>query len=96
MSNSGCWTVDGVYAATMSTAQRHSEPERSFGRDGISGLVDAHRAQRARDVSRPSDADLAAAEKAADAALARLDRTRRRTGAPGDMLSAMRTGEYCP
>ena len=67
----------GVYAATMTTSPRHPEPERSFGRDGISGLVDAHRALRARDVSRPGEDDLAAAEDAADAALARLDRTRR-------------------
>lgn len=70
------WGV-GVYASTMSTQPRHPEPERAFGRDGISGLVDAHRAQRARDVSRPDAADLAAGEAAADAALARLDRTRR-------------------
>jgi hypothetical protein len=61
----------------MTTPQRHPEPERVFGRDGISGLVDAHRALRARDVSRPDAADLAAGEAAADAALARLDRIRR-------------------
>jgi hypothetical protein len=61
----------------MSTPQRHPEPERSFGRDGISGLVDAYRAQRARDVSRPDAADLAEGERAADQALARLDRSRR-------------------
>lgn len=61
----------------MSTTQRRPEPERSFGRDGISGLVDAGRALRARDVSRPSAADLAAAEASAQAALARLDRPRR-------------------
>ncbi len=61
----------------MTTTPRHPEQERVFGRDGISGLVDAHRAQRARDVSRPDDADRAAGEAAADAALARLDRIRR-------------------
>jgi len=61
----------------MTSSPRHSDPERSFGRDGSSGLVDASRALRARDVSRPGDADLAAAEKVADAALARLDRSRR-------------------
>ena len=61
----------------MSSTQRHPEPERVFGRDGISGLVDGNRAQRARDVSRPTASDEAAAEAAADAALARLDRNRR-------------------
>ena len=61
----------------MPSTPRHPEPDRVFGRDGISGLVDAHRAGRARDVSRPDDADLAAGEQAADAALARLDRSRR-------------------
>lgn len=61
----------------MSTTPRHPEPERVFGRDGISGLLSANRAQRARDVSRPTPSDEAAAEAAADAALARLDRNRR-------------------
>lgn len=51
-----------------------------FGRDGISGLVTPDRALRAREVSRPSDADLEEAEQAADRLLARLDQppTRRR------------------
>ena len=61
----------------MSTTPRHSDADRGFGRDGISGLVDASRAQRARDVSRPGPADLAAAEAAVEAALARLERPRR-------------------
>jgi hypothetical protein len=69
--------VEGVYASTMSTTPRHTEPERSFGRDGISGLLDAHRAQRARDVGRADEDDQAAGEAAADAALARLDRSKR-------------------
>lgn len=60
----------------MTGTERHTELERGFGRDGISGLVDANRALRARDVSRPDPADLAAAEQAAAAALARLDRPR--------------------
>ncbi len=60
----------------MTSTPRHPEPERTFGRDGISGLVDADRAQRSRDVGRPGAADLAAGALAADAALARLDRTR--------------------
>lgn len=68
--------ADGVYAAVMSGAQRHSEPDRGFGRDGISGLVDPLRAVRAREVSRPTEDDLRAAEEAAKAAIARLDRGR--------------------
>jgi len=67
----------GVYAAPMTSTQRHPDSERAFGRDGISGLVSVHRAQRARDVSRPTPSDEVAARAAADAALARLDRTRR-------------------
>ncbi len=60
----------------MTVTERHPEPERGFGRDGISGLVDANRALRAREVSRPDPSDQAAAEQAAAAALARLDRPR--------------------
>ena len=41
------------------------EPEQRLGRDGVSGLVSASRAMRARDVSRPSEEDLAAAAKVA-------------------------------
>ncbi|MGC3992773.1 MAG: hypothetical protein QM779_01360 [Propionicimonas sp.] len=61
----------------MSSQRRPPAPDRPFGRDGISGLVDADRARRAREVSRPTPADLAAAGQAADAAVARLDRSRR-------------------
>lgn len=43
--------------------------QRGFGRDGITGLVTADNARRARDVSRPTDADVAAAQ----AALAALE-----------------------
>ncbi|MCC6495824.1 MAG: hypothetical protein IT193_06150 [Propionibacteriaceae bacterium] len=60
----------------MTGTERHPELERGFGRDGISGLVDANRALRARDVSRPDPADRAAAEQAAATALAKLDRPR--------------------
>lgn len=41
--------------------------QRGFGRDGITGLVTPDSAMRARDVSRPSSADLAAAKAALDA-----------------------------
>ncbi len=52
------------------------ETEQSFGRDGVSGLVTPARAMRARDVSRPTAEDRAAAEKAAAEAVAAA---RRRT-----------------
>lgn len=39
--------------------------ERAFGRDGISGLVSANRAMRAREVSRPTPDDIRAAERIA-------------------------------
>jgi len=61
----------------MSGSERHTEPDRGFGRDGISGLVDVNRALRARDVSRPRAAELAAAEQVVAAALTRLDRPHR-------------------
>ncbi|MGJ3509947.1 hypothetical protein [Enemella sp. A6] len=51
----------------------HDEPRpRDFGRDGVSGLVDEDRAMRARDVSKPSPEDEAAAEREAEELLARL------------------------
>ena len=61
----------------MSSPERHTEPERVFGRDGISGLVDANRALRARDVSRPRPEELEATDQVVAAALARLERPRR-------------------
>lgn len=61
----------------MSGSERHTEPDRGFGRDGISGLVDANRALRARDVSRPGSEELEVAEQVVAAALARLERPRR-------------------
>jgi hypothetical protein len=60
----------------MSGPERHTEPDRGFGRDGISGLVDANRALRARDVSRPGPEELEAAERVVAATLARLERPR--------------------
>ncbi|MGA4508422.1 hypothetical protein ACQB6R_09985 [Propionibacteriaceae bacterium G1746] len=50
---------------------------REFGRDGITGLVEGDRALRAREVSRPTTADLAAAELVVDDLVARA-RGRRR------------------
>lgn len=50
----------------------------AFGRDGISGLVTADRAMRARDVSRPTAADTAAAQDAVAAMLARASGLPRR------------------
>jgi hypothetical protein len=61
----------------MSGSERHTEPDRGFGRDGISGLVDANRALRARDVSRPGPEEQAAGVKAVAEALARLERPHR-------------------
>lgn len=49
-----------------------------FGRDGISGLVTADRALRARDVSRPTPADTTAAQDAVAAILARANGLPRR------------------
>ncbi|MFZ0531518.1 MAG: hypothetical protein WAL91_13390 [Propionicimonas sp.] len=56
----------------MTQPERHAESERGFGRDGISGLVTTSRALRARDVSRPGPAEVAAAQDAAAALLATL------------------------
>lgn len=61
----------------MSGSERHTEPDRGFGRDGISGLVDANRALRARDVSRPGPEEQEAGAQAVAEALARLERPHR-------------------
>ncbi|GAB3623987.1 hypothetical protein GCM10027418_20710 [Mariniluteicoccus endophyticus] len=53
---------------------RHEVIPREFGRDGVSGLVDTDRAMRARDVSRPTPADEAAARAEAEALVARATR----------------------
>ncbi len=45
---------------------------KGFGRDGVTGVVTPARAMRAREVSRPSAEEREAAERAADAAVARL------------------------
>ena len=61
----------------MSGTERHTEPDRAFGRDGTSGLVNALRALRARDVSRPRPSEKAAGEQAVAVALERLEHPRR-------------------
>lgn len=52
--------------------------QRDFGRDGISGLVTRGRALRAREVSTPTPADMAEAERTAEQLLAKLDQQRQR------------------
>ena len=51
------------------------EPEQHLGRDGVSGLVTATRAMRARDVSRPTPEDLADAAKVAAEVVRRRKRS---------------------
>lgn len=46
---------------------------RDFGRDGVSGLVDADRAMRARDVCRPGPADEEFALRVVDSLIARVE-----------------------
>ncbi len=46
---------------------------KDFGRDGVSGLVNADRALRARDVSRPGPADEEFALRVVDSLLARVE-----------------------
>ena len=62
---------------TSSDPQNSRDRVREFGRDGISGLVSADRALRAREVSRPSSEEYAEAERTADGLLARLEGRRR-------------------
>ncbi|GAA1392668.1 hypothetical protein [Luteococcus peritonei] len=50
---------------------------REFGRDGISGLVDADRAVRAREVSRPREQDRVQASLVLDSLLRRATGRRR-------------------
>lgn len=54
-----------------------SEGERSFGRDGVSGLVSRDRALRARAVSRPTPDDIDAAREAAPRLVDQATRTPR-------------------
>lgn len=66
----------------------HSEGDhwpREFGRDGVSGLLTPDRALRARDVSQPSEQDMAHAESVIDELLARVEgkRVTRQSGARG-------------
>jgi hypothetical protein len=51
------------------------EPEQRLGRDGVSGLVSASRAMRARDVSQPTPKDLADAAKVAAEVVRRRKRS---------------------
>ncbi len=53
------------------------ERAREFGRDGISGMVNADRAVRAREVSRPAPSDRQAAELVLDSLLRRASGRRR-------------------
>lgn len=48
------------------------EVGRDLGRDGVSGLVSRDRAMRARDVSRPAQAEVDAADKTVERLLARI------------------------
>ncbi|MGO4956139.1 hypothetical protein ACTQ49_02510 [Luteococcus sp. Sow4_B9] len=50
---------------------------REFGRDGVTGLVNADRALRAREVSRPTTTDRDAARGVVEALLARATGRRR-------------------
>ena len=61
----------------VSTPERQPDPERGFGRDGVAGLVSPDRAVRAREVSRPSAADRAAARQAAPRLVDQATRTPR-------------------
>lgn len=56
--------------------ERDTPVPHDFGRDGTSGLVDHDRALRAREVSRPTPEDEAAAVAGAEAMLRRLGRHR--------------------
>lgn len=56
----------------MTSSDRHGELDRAFGRDGISGLVTPDRAMRAREVSRPTPADVERGLSAANRAIAGL------------------------
>jgi hypothetical protein len=56
-----------------------TDEDRDFGRDGVSGLVTADRALRARDVSRPRRADQEWAAQVVDDLIARAEgRSQRR------------------
>ena len=58
---------------------RPTDEDRDFGRDGVSGLVTADRALRARDVSRPDSADEEWAAQVVDSLIARTEgRSQRR------------------
>ncbi|GAA2099477.1 hypothetical protein GCM10009841_13430 [Microlunatus panaciterrae] len=69
-------------AGITANANDGREPwPRDFGRDGVSGLVSADRALRARDVSRPTREDEEYAESVLSSLLARVEGKRPRASA---------------
>jgi len=75
----------------MSGPERHTEPDRGFGRDGISGLVDANRALRARDVSRPGSEELEGRRPCRGRCTGAAGSSPPLTGTTGGMLSRIVT-----
>jgi hypothetical protein len=73
----------GTSSGQPERAQQGYDPRdlwpRDFGRDGVSGLVTAARALRARDVSRPTEADEELAEGVLADLMARVDGRRSNT-----------------
>jgi hypothetical protein len=65
----------GTESDVRSRPMAGQEPEQRLGRDGVSGLVSPSRAMRARDVSRPTQEDLAEAVKVAADVLRRRKRS---------------------
>lgn len=63
----------GAGYAGYSTDDTPRDPGRDFGRDGVSGLVCLDRAMRARDVSRPGEAEEELAEQIVDQLIARAE-----------------------
>lgn len=60
-------------AGQQSSPQADVVRDREFGHDGVSGLMGAGRALRARDVSRPTPADRVEAEQVVAQLLARVE-----------------------
>ena len=58
---------------TDESFDQHRLTAKDFGRDGVSGLVDADRAMRARDVSRPGPVDEELALQVLDSLIARVE-----------------------
>ncbi|MDO4783966.1 MAG: hypothetical protein Q3997_02610 [Propionibacteriaceae bacterium] len=59
------------------STERPAQP-REFGRDGVSGMVSRDRAIRAREVSKPSAADVTAAQRTINQLIARAQGRRPR------------------